>query len=513
MAAAAEKFVVSVDVGTTNIKACVYDKVGTIRGEAREEVSIECPRPQWAEMDEERLWEAFQSVTKKAVLNASIGFENVACLGIATQRGTFITWNKQTGKPLHKFICWHDLRCAELCKRWNSKLSLKALHAGGSFMHFFTKSNRFMAAKVLHFYPRMAISRLAWVLENIDEAKELAAEENLLFGTIDTWLLWKISAGRLHVTDYSNASSTGMYDPWKLEWSKLIFSLFKIPDGIAPKVEDTSQEFCVCPESLFGASFPISAIVADQQSSFFGNCCWARGDVKITSGTGTFIDVNTSTKPHASMTGMLPLVGWKIKSEVVFVAEGQASATGKTVEWGRECGFYPTVEESSQVAKSVEDAGGVCFIPGFSGILVPFNDPKACCGILGITPQTKPSHLARALLESIAFRIKQIFDTANTETVVKKTKIKIDGGISTNDFVMQLVADLTGCTVERQSDHRDMTCFGAAMLAGLAVGFWSRDDLENFGQAKDTFTPQRSQEAAYERWAKVVPRCLEWYAV
>eukprot|EP00118_Oscarella_pearsei_P007476 m.36841 g.36841 ORF g.36841 m.36841 type:complete len:371 (+) comp32301_c0_seq2:941-2053(+) len=291
-----------------------------------------------------------------------------------------------------------------------------------------------------------------------------------------------------------------------------------------------SGEFCECPKTLFGSAFPVSAVVADQQSSVFGHRCWKSGDAKVTMGTGMFLDVNTGDKPHASLTGMFPLVGWKIGTEIVYIAEGQESGIGKTIEWGQTCGFYSSVEESSQIAQSVDNTGGVCFIPGFSGLLVffnevfninstnnmqvPFNDSKACCGIIGITPDTRPAHLGRALLESVAYRIKQLYDTAIAETqLTTEKKIRMDGGVSCNDFVVQLACDLIGCEVECQRSQA-MSNLGAAMLAGLATGLWTKHDLEDMVPVKDKFIPQKltdSQEKAFTQWKQAVPRCLNWY--
>ncbi|XP_062521880.1 putative glycerol kinase 5 isoform X2 [Corticium candelabrum] len=510
-----KSLVIAVDVGTTNVRAHVVDKQGYVVGKASEKLIVEQPKPGWAEIDHEKLWCQFQTVVKDSIKDAGIQAHDVAALGITTQRNTFITWNKRTGKPLHNFICWYDLRCADLCRQWNNSYRMKGLNFVSGALHLVTRSKRFLAGRVIEFYPKMVTMRYVWVLQNIYEVAMLAAEGLLLFGTIDTWLLWKLSKGTLHATDYSNASSTGMFDPYTLKWNSFIMGMVGVPIDTLPNVRDTYGEFCTCPPELFGSPIPVTAVVADQQSAMFAQCCWSPGDVKITLGTGMFFDVNTGDRAHASLTGFLPLIGWKVGTELVYLAEGQSSDSGITLEWGQRAGLYSSPAETAAVAQSVEDSGGICVFPAFNGFLVPINDSKACGAIMGLTLTTSREQICRAFLESIAYRTHQLYSTAQRETQCNSLMIKVDGGVSNNNFIVQLISDLIGVKIQR-SHQIDMTVLGAAYMAGLASGVWaSRDEVQNLQQIECVFQPRelsRSQLMSQRRWLAALPRCLNWYS-
>jgi putative glycerol kinase 5 len=287
-----------------------------------------------------------------------------------------------------------------------------------------------------------------------------------------------------------------------------------IPINTLPTVKDTYGEFCTCPEELFGAPIPVTAVVADQQSAMFAQGCWSPGDIKVTLGTGMFFDVNTGSKPHTSLTGFLPLVGWKVKDELVYLAEGQSSDSGCAIDWGQKAGLYSSVEESADVAQSVDDSGGVCVFPAFTGFKVPINDPKACGAIMGLTLTTTKEQICRAFLESIAYRTKQLHTTACKETQLPQRTIKVDGGVSRNQFIVQLISDLVGVQIERPC-QTDMTALGAAYMAGLASGVWSsRDEVQSLHEVERVFQPQElseSQLKSYQQWLAALPRCLNWY--
>ncbi|XP_073659844.1 glycerol kinase 5 isoform X4 [Tursiops truncatus] len=390
---------------------------------------------------------------------------------------------RKTGKHFHNFISWQDLRAIELVKSWNSSLLMKV---------------------------RKAIE-----------------EENCCFGTIDTWLLHKLTKGSEFATDFSNASTTGLFDPYEMCWSKLITSLLSIPLFLLPPVKDTSHNFGSVDEEIFGVPIPVVALVADQQSAMFGECCFQTGDVKLTMGTGTFLDINTGNNPQQSVGGFYPLIGWKIGQEVVCLAEGNAADTGTAIQWAQQLGFcccclfvfvfadlFTDAAETEKMARSLEDSEGVYFVPSFSGLQAPLNDPCACASFMGLKSSTNKYHLVRAILESIAFRNKQLYEVMQKEIHIPVRKIRADGGVCKNSFVMQMTSDLINETIDRPV-HVDMSCVGAASLAGLAVGFWTdKEELKKLRQSEIVFKPQKKWQE-YEKnmgnWVKAVKRSMNWY--
>uniref|UniRef100_A0A3B4D034 Glycerol kinase 5 n=1 Tax=Pygocentrus nattereri TaxID=42514 RepID=A0A3B4D034_PYGNA len=446
-----ESCVLAVDVGTTSVRCHVYDQRANIRGSCTKKVSLLYPEPGRVEMDPEELWQGFVTVVKGAVQDSGLQMCQMTALGISTQRATFTTWDRQTGKTFHNFISWQDLRAAEMVRSWNSSCTMKAVHGVMKVLHVLTRQKRFLAASLVVFTPQHVSLRLAWALRNVPQLKQAVDEGTCLFGTIDTWLLYKLTKGKLAslLSVRTRSCSCCMC------WSGFLCSLLSLPLSILPRVTSLILSF--------------SLLMADQQAAMFGECCFDTGDVKITMGTGTFMDINTGNKPHTSVAGLYPLVGWKIGSEVVYLAEGNAAGTGTAIKWAQEIELFSDVKETDSMANSVKDSDGVCFVPSFSGLQAPLNDPKACAAFMGLKPSTTKSHLVRAILESIAFRNKQLFDVMLRETRIPIMKIRADGGVCTNDFIMQLTTDLLGRKISRPA-HFDMSCLGAAFVAGLAVG-------------------------------------------
>ncbi|KAB0357215.1 hypothetical protein FD754_001371 [Muntiacus muntjak] len=341
--------------------------------------------------------------------------------------------------------------------------------------------------------------------------RKAVEEENCCFGTVDTWLLHKLTKGSEFATDFSNASTTGLFDPYEMCWSKIITSLLSIPLSLLPPVKDTSKESVDEQKDLI---FVCLWQVADQQSAMFGECCFQTGDVKLTMGTGTFLDINTGNKPQQSVGGFYPLIGWKIGQEVVCLAEGNAGDTGTAIAWAQQLDLFTDAAETEKMAKSLEDSEGVYFVPSFSGLQAPLNDPCACASFMGLKPSTNKYHLVRAILESIAFRNKQLYEMMQKEIHIPVRKIRADGGVCKNSFVMQMTSDLINETIDRPV-HVDMSCLGAASLAGLAVGFWSdKEELKKLRQSEMVFKPQKKWQE-YEmnmgNWVKAVKRSMHWY--
>lgn len=517
-----DSFILSVDVGTTSIKCHVYDKQANIRGSCTTKVVALYPEVGHVEMDPDVIWEGFISVVKGAVQDAGVQMRQIDALGISTQRGTFTTWDRETGVPFHNFISWQDQRAADLVQTWNSSCTLKAIHGVMSVVYFLTRQKRSLAASLIVFSTQHVTLRLAWVLTHYKQVRQAVAEGNCCFGTIDTWLLFKLTKGQVHATDYSNASSTGIFDSYQMCWSHLLSFIVSLPLSIFPKVENTGHDFGSTDSSIFGVPIPIMSVMADQQAAMFGECCFDVGDVKITMGTGTFMDINTGSKPHTSVAGLYPLVGWKIGSEVVYLAEGNAADTGTAIRWAQELELFSDVQETSNMAYSVSDSDGVCFVPSFSGLQAPLNDPKACASLMGLKPSTTKSHLVRAILESVVFRNKQLYETMLRETQIPITNIRMDGGVSSNDFVMQLTADLFGRKVSRRQ-HYEMSCLGAAFVAGLGIGFWrTREELKKLQSSNEAFLPQRASKGGacspsreyipvLQSWERALRRSMNWY--
>uniref|UniRef100_A0A669PQG2 Glycerol kinase 5 n=1 Tax=Phasianus colchicus TaxID=9054 RepID=A0A669PQG2_PHACC len=482
--AAPALYVVGVDVGSTAVKCHVYDRAAAVRGSGCRKVEALHPRPGWVELDPEVLWSQFVGVVKEAVQAAGLHMRQIAALGISTQRSTFITWHKRTGKPFHNFISWQDLRSAELVNSWNRSLLLKVIHVIFTVLHFFTGNDRYLAPSFLTFSTQQTSMKLSWVFKNIPEVT--AKKNNCCFGTVDTWLLYRLTKGSVFATDYSNASSTGIFEPFTKCWNPTLCNLLSIPMSIYPSVKDTSFNFGSADSEIFGVPIPIMALVADQQSAMFGECCFQPGDVKLTMGTGGFWNVNTGGNLCASHGGLYPLIGWKIGEEVVYLTEGSMSNIGTTIKWAQDINLFTNVDETAKMARSIVDSQGVCFVPGFQ---VKLYNGKICARVI----RTKHFYISFNLLFS--------------------SPCRADGGVSNNSFVMQMTSDLINKKIEKPS-NTDMSSLGAAFLAGLASGLWTdKEQLKKLRRIETVFEPQKDEEEykpAMDTWMQAVKCSLHW---
>ncbi|NWZ31935.1 GLPK protein, partial [Asarcornis scutulata] len=509
-AAAPARYVLGVDVGSTAVKCHVYDRAAAVRGSSCRKVESLYPHPGWVELDPEVLWSQFIGVIKEAVQAAGLHMRQVAGLGISTQRATFITWHRKTGKPFHNFISWQDLRSAELVNSWNRSLLLKVIHVIFTILHFLTGNNRYLAPSFLTFSTHQTSMKLSWVFKNIPEADEAAKKNDCCFGTVDTWLLYKLTKGSVYATDYSNASSTGIFEPFTKCWNPTLSSLLSIPMSVYPPVKDTSFSFGSADSEIFGVPVPIMSLVADQQSAMFGECCFLPGDVKLTMGTGGFWNINTGGNLYASKRDLYPLIGWKIGDEVVYITEGCMSDIGNAIKWAQDISLFTNVDETAEMARSIVDSQGVCFVPGFQ---VSANDPYLCASFMGLKPTTSRSHLVRAILESVAFRNKQLYDIIVKKVHIPLQTVRADGGVSNNSFVMQMTSDLINKKIEKPA-NTDMSSLGAAFLAGLASGLWTdKEQLKKLRRIEAVFEPQKDLEEyrpAMDTWMQAVKRSLHW---
>lgn len=337
-----------------------------------------------------------------------------------------------------------------------------------------------------------------------------------MFGCMETWLLWKLTGGAVHATDYSCASSTGLFDPFQIEWSSIVCNLVNIPMSIFPEIKPTSGIFGHTDTAVLGAEIPITCLVGDQSASTFGECCFDIGDIKCTMGTGMFIDLNTGNKPHASVAGLYPVIGWKIgDNDIVYLAEGIASDIGITLTWAQTLDLFEDVSDTDNIANSVPDTNGAYFVPAFSGLQAPINDDKACTSLIGLTPKTTKAHIVRAVLESIGFRFKLLYETVLEETKIPLSHIRVDGGVSNNNFIVQLMADLTNQPIDRSKQTDNMTSLGTAFLAGLAMGVWKdEEELRQIRETEREFEPQPSwsrYKHVFHQWERAVARSRQWY--
>ncbi|CAL7939610.1 unnamed protein product [Xylocopa violacea] len=393
------KYVGALDVGTTTVRFHVIDEQANTVAFFADKIRLLYPEPGHVEIDPDELWRTIVYVIKRTLEESGIKLESIACLGISTQRSTFITWNLKDGKHYHNFITWKDLRADSMVKEWNSSITMKLMRLGSQILYTITRRKRFLACSVFKFMNTQMTLRLLWVLQHVPGLQEAANSGNAVFGGVDSWLLYKLTGK--HVTDVSSASATGLFDPFIMCWSGVLINLLKIPLSIFPEVVDTSRNFGVTSKEIFGIEIPILCSMADQSASLFGSRSTQPGSFKITMGTGTFVNVNTGSKPHASVTGLYPLVGWRINDELVYMVEGASNDTGTLIEWAQKIGLINQPDETASIASSVNDTDGVYFVPAFSGLQAPINDYSAATGFIGMKPTTEKSHIVRSLLERL----------------------------------------------------------------------------------------------------------------
>ncbi|XP_013187685.1 putative glycerol kinase 5 [Amyelois transitella] len=511
-----EKFILTLDIGTTTIRAYIYNTKADAIGKASDQVVLHYPSPGFVEIDPDELWNSIVNVVRKSLEDARITAAQVTAMGISTQRSTFITWSRETGKPFHRFITWKDIRANQLVKQWNDSYIWKLIRAGSYALYLVSRSKRFRAGSVLKFMNTQTTLRLCWALQNIPDLKAAADNGDAMFGTLDCWLLYKLTDSKIHMTDVSSASATGFYDPFTMEWANWALTLFRIPASALPTVVDTAGDhFTSTSPSIWGAAIPIRSCMADQTASMWGSCCFDVGDVKLTMGTGTFFNINTGTNPHASVSGLYPIVAWRLGKELVYSAEGANNDTASIIKWAQTLGLFENPQETADIAMSVPDSDGVYFIPAFSGLGPPYNDGTAASGFVGMKPSTHRAHLVRSVLESLAFRTQQLYACVRAETDCRYSCIRLDGGVSNNDFIAQLVADLTGLRVERPL-HVEMSSQGCAHIVGLHLGIWkSKEELKSLRQIGCVFKPRahvrKYYEVSIERWEDAVRRLCGWY--
>ncbi len=518
-----EQYILVNDVGTTGTRAVIYDHETNVVIEEYTELPQVFPKPGWTEQDPVVIYERCVDVTQKALAKAGVKASQVAALGIATQRATSVLWDRNTGEPVYNFITWQDTRMSDECERINRSGLFRTLHVvGGAYGKIAPLSNALkknavgkmlIAAAHFNITPAMSTAHARWVLDNVDGAAEKAAAGDLLFGTVDTWLVWKYTGGRTHATDFSNISATGMWDPFQMKWSSNLLKPFGLPGGLVlPEVKETSGDFGST--ELFGDPIPIKSVVADQQAALFGDACFEVGNVKCTNGTGTFVDMNTGEEAIASIHNMTPLIAWKMDGKITYMLEGMISSAGSSIQFLRDnLGIIEKASDSEACAFRAEDTAGVYVVPAFTGLTAPYWDPYARGTVIGLTRATTKDNVVRATLESIAYQCKDVVKAMEEDTGIEVKRVKSDGGASANDFLLQFLADILDVEVDRP-EILEATALGAAYFAGIAAGMWKYpDDILRIHKVEREFKPAMSpekREELYSGWKKAVERACHW---
>lgn len=487
-----DKYIMALDLGTTSCRCIIFDKNGRICSAAQKEFTQYFPQPGWVEHDAEEIWATQTGLMYEAMSKIDITINEIAGIGITNQRETTVLWDKETGRPVHKAIVWQCRRTAGYCDE------LKKL----GMAEFF----RSKTGLVLDAY--FSATKLRWLLDNVIGARERAEKGELLFGTVDSWIIWKLTGGKVHVTDYSNASRTMLFNIHTLKWDEEILRVLKIPQQILPEVKPSSHVYGYTDSKLFGREVPIAGAGGDQQCALFGQTCFERGEVKNTYGTGGFMLMNTGTAPVNSHNGLVTTIAWGVDDKVEYALEGSIFVAGAAVQWLRdELGLIRDAAESEVLAKSVPDANGCYVVPAFVGLGAPYWDQYARGAIVGLTRGVNRNHIVRATLESIAYQVNDVLMAMQEDSGMPITSLRVDGGACDNDFLMQFQADILNTSVVRPYCI-ETTAMGAAYLAGLAVGYWrSKEEILSNHVIAAEFKPQMGQakrESLLQGWHNAV---------
>ena len=492
-------FILALDQGTTSSRAIVFNHEGVPVATAQKEFKQIYPKPGWVEHDPEEIWSTQAGVALEAITKAGISSTDIAGIGITNQRETTVVWNRKTGKPVFNAIVWQDRRTAELCDR---------LRNDGHSRTIAEKTGLIIDAY-------FSATKIRWILDNVQGAREMADKGELAFGTIDTWLIWNLTRGNLHVTDVTNASRTMLFNIHTLEWDNELLKIFGIPASMLPEVRSSSEIYGET-VSHFSSSLPIAGIAGDQQAALFGQMCTEPGMVKNTYGTGCFMVMNIGTKPIESKNQLLTTIAWKVGDNTHYALEGSIFIAGAVVQWLRDgLGIINNSADVEKLASEVSNSGGVFFVPAFAGLGAPHWDQHARGTLVGITRGSTAAHIARAALESIAYQTLDVLKAMQYDSGIEIRELRVDGGATVNNLLMQFQADLLQAKVVRPK-ITETTALGAAYLAGLATGYWKgMDDLRKQWQIERTFTPlmrHGETEPLTEGWQRAVRAAKAWAA-
>lgn len=479
------------DLGTSSERALLFDRDFRLVGMEQQDFPQYYPAPGRVEQDPLEIWETQLRITRRLMKKCSAGVKDIVGIGITNQRETVVIWDRHSGEPLYPAIVWQDKRTAPACE----KLRRKGL----------SEIIRAKTGLIIDAY--FSATKVQWILENVPKARTAAEKGDLLFGTVDSWIVWKLSGGTLHITDVSNAARTMLYNIHENRWDPELLELFGVPEQMLPTVRSSSEYYGDTEAEYFGGALPLCGIAGDQQAALFGQLCHEKGSAKNTYGTGCFMLMNTGSDSVVSQNGLLTTIAWKIGERQIYALEGSVFIVGAAIRWLRDdLHIITNAADSGRAAMKVRDNGGVYFVPAFSGLGAPHWDMKARGTISGLTQGSTSDHIVRAALEAIAYQSRDVLDAMERDSGVKLCALNVDGGASANDFLMQFQADILNCPVSRP-DMRESTALGAAMLAGLACGFWSEADLKKSRKGSRRFEPRMpaaERERLYAGWLKAV---------
>ena len=492
------KYVMALDAGTTSNRCILFDDKGEICSIAQKEFTQYFPKPGWVEHDANEIWSSQLGVAVEAMNKIGAEASDIAAIGITNQRETAIVWDKNTGEPIHHAIVWQCRRTAEYCDE---------LKAQG-----YTEMFRKKTGLIIDAY--FSGTKIKWILDNVPGAREKAEAGDLLFGTVETWIIWKLTKGKVHVTDYSNACRTLLYNITELKWDKEILEIMNIPECMLPEVKPSSCVYGEADPSYLGGPIPIGGAAGDQQSALFGQTCFYPGDTKNTYGTGGFLLMNTGDTPVFSENGLVTTIAWGIDGKVTYALEGSIFVAGAAIQWLRdEMRLIDSAVDSAYMASKVKDTNGCYVVPAFTGLGAPYWDQYARGTIVGITRGVNKYHITRATLESLAYQVNDVLKAMEADCGIQLKSLKVDGGASANDFLMQTQADIISAPVKRPSCV-ETTAMGAAYLAGLAVGYWeSKEEVIRNWEVDKVFKPQIDDEDREKRikgWKKAVRYAFDW---
>ena len=492
------KYVLAIDQGTTTSRAILFNRQGQVITLSQKTFQQYFPKSGWVEHDPNEIWYTQSLAIKEAMAKADVTDDHIACIGIANQRETTIVWDRDTGFPVYNAIVWQDRRTADYCEE---------LKAEG-YSDFIQQKT----GLVIDAY--FSATKVKWILDHVKGIRERAERGELCFGTVDSWLIWKLTRGTQFITDITNASRTMLFNINTMQWDQELLDLFTIPASMLPEVKSSSEVYCETSTPIFKAGIPVSGMAGDQQAALFGQLCLEEGMMKTTYGTGCFMIVNTGDKPVLSQNNLLTTIAWKLGDKVTYALEGSVFVGGAAIQWLRDgIGLIPNAPVTEQMAKSVPDNGGVYFVPALTGLGAPYWDQYARGAIIGITRGTTAAHLTRAALEGICYQVYDVLIAMENDIHAKPKEIRVDGGAIANNFLMQFQADISRCPVVRPSII-ETTALGAAYLAGLAVNYWKdMDELKEQWSLDTIFTAKMKPETALallSDWHKAVGRTMNW---
>ncbi|MFG6148038.1 glycerol kinase GlpK [Halobacillus sp. B23F22_1] len=488
-----EKYILSIDQGTTSSRAILFDHEGAIIETAQKEFEQYFPKPGWVEHDANEIWTSVLGCIADVLMRADVEADQIEGIGITNQRETTVVWDRHTGKPIYKAIVWQSRQTQSICNQ---------LREQGYNDTFRDKTGLLLD-------PYFAGTKVKWILDNVDGAKEKADKGDLMFGTIDTWLVYKLTGKKKHVTDYSNASRTLMYNIYDLKWDKELLDILGVPESMLPEVKPSSEVYGHTVDyHFFGSQIPIAGIAGDQQAALFGQACFEKGMAKNTYGTGGFMLMNTGEEAVRSDNGLLTTLAWGVDGKVEYALEGSIFVSGSAIQWLRDgLKMIESSAESEEIASQVDTTEGVYVVPAFVGLGTPYWDSEARGAVFGLTRGTKKAHFIRATLESLAYQAKDVVDAMVEDSGLELKKLRVDGGAVKNNLLMQFQSDLLNTSVERPRVN-ETTALGAAYLAGLAVGFWNdREEIAKQWKLDKEFDPEMNEEESnklYKGWQKAV---------